>query len=199
MWRIAAWSATIVLPVIAVTSLTGHRTDRIVFAPPASDTVFTAATVASTPRRSPVQHTVAETIEHTSTTLPGWSEPIPDYYGGGTGCTVEQASIVANGMRHVGATDNSIRWMLTMMSRESACDPAAHNGNRGTGDDSYGLCQLNALAGHFEPDGILAGIDRHRFAGDFAYNAHACIKLWTVCGQGPWTPPYSCERPDELA
>lgn len=199
MLRIAAWSITIVLPVIGVTTLTGHRTDQM-FAPPVSDTVYIApATVASTPRRSPVQHTVAETIEHASTTLPGWSQPIPDYYGGGTGCTPAEADIVARRMRLVGATDDSIEWMLKVMSRESGCDPSAHNGNRRTGDDSWGLCQLNVLAGFFNADGILAGIDRHRFAADFTYNVDACTLLWTVCGRGPWTPPYSCRPPTELA
>lgn len=152
------------------------------------------ATVTAAPRRS-----VAVQVE-TTTTIPEprrWTGPIPAYYGAGSACTPAQATIVAHHMWHHGASDATVTWMLDTISRESTCDPAAHNGNRRTGDDSWGLCQINALAGHFSPGGIVADYDRHRFAVDFEHNAAACAELWSVCGRGPWNyGNYYCRTPD---
>ena len=58
---------------------------------------------------------------------------------------------------------------------------------------------MNVLAGFFDSDGLLAEFDRYRFATDFAHNVDACVTLWTVCGRGPWTKPYWCDPPDDLA
>jgi hypothetical protein len=145
---------------------------------------------------------VAVLVEST-TTIPAprvWDGPIAEYYGAGSGCTGEEANVVARAFWQVGASDETVSWALRMMSRESTCDPTVVNNNRRTGDDSWGLCQINALAGHFDaPDGIVSWWDRTLFAYDFNYNAHACAHLWTVCGRGPWTyGNYYCSTPDEL-
>lgn len=156
-----------------------------------------AVTVTTPPRRG-----TAVQVE-TTTTIPQpreWLGPLPSFYGGDTGCSRDEASTIARTMWKVGASDSSIEWMLSMISRESLCDPAAHNGNRRTGDDSWGLCQQNVLAGHFDSDGILAGFDRYQFATDFEYNAAACAHMWSICGRGPWTRgDYGCRQPAELA
>jgi len=152
------------------------------------------ATVAAQPVRS-----VAVQVE-TTTTIPEprrWTGDIPAYYGDDTGCTPEQADMVARAFWAHEASDDTILWALTMISRESTCDSAAHNGNRSTGDDSWGLCQINALAGHYDPDGIVAEYDRYRFAIDFEHNANACATLWSVCGRGPWNyGNYYCQEPE---
>jgi hypothetical protein len=130
---------------------------------------------------------------------PGWTGEIPSYYGGDTGCTKEQADIVAWKMRQLGANDETVYWMLKTISRESTCDSSSHNYNPRTGDDSWGLCQLNVLGGHFSSRGILSGWDRYRFASDFNYNVDACVKLWTVCGKGPWNyGDYYCRKPSDF-
>ena len=125
-----------------------------------------------------------------------WVGTIPSYYGGGTGCTQSLANLVAQAMWGVGANDQQVYRMLNIVSRESGCDSSAHNGNASTGDDSFGLCQLNARAGFFRSGGILAGYDRWSFASDPALNARACAALYARCGFGPWTKPtYGCRRP----
>lgn len=133
-----------------------------------------------------------------SPTHPEWDADIPAYYGEGSSCSREQATVIANKMWSVGASDETINWMLSMMSRESTCDSSAHNYNPRTGDDSWGLCQINVLGGHFGSRGILNGWDRYRFSSDFNYNVDACVKLWTVCGKGPWNyGDYFCRKPSD--
>lgn len=129
---------------------------------------------------------------------PTWDGPIPEYYGAGSGCSSDRASIIAYAMWAEGAFDTDVEWMLNVVSRESTCDSSAYNGNRGTGDDSWGICQLNTLAGFFENGRILDGFDYRAFADDFHLNARACARLWSVCGRGPWTKgDYGCREPDK--
>ena len=126
---------------------------------------------------------------------PGWNGRIPSYRPGG-GCEKWKADSIARSMWNVGASNAAVERMLLIVSRESNCNSGAHNGNRGTGDDSWGICQLNALAGFFGSNGILGGFNRFAFASNFAHNADACAKLYSVCGFGPWTKPtYGCRRP----
>lgn len=136
----------------------------------------------------------------TTTTAPlAWQGALPEHYGPGTGCNREQASTIAIVMWGAGASDDSVEWMLKTISRESKCDSAAYNGNRSTGDNSYGLCQINALAGWFKPGHLLESFDPDRFATDFTYNARACALLWSKCGRGPWNyGNYYCSTPSEL-
>ena len=135
----------------------------------------------------------------TTTTLPVWNGEIPAVYGTGSDCTPEEANIVARAMWDRGASDESVLWMLQTISRESICDSSAHNSNRGTGDDSWGLCQQNNMAGWFNEGNLLAGYDRYSFASDFELNARSCALMWSVCGRGPWTyGNYGCSTPKEL-
>ena len=163
-----------------------HTTDNPVASPSVVEVTSTAV------RGTAVQ------VE-TTTTIPEprrWTGPIPAHYGEGSACTPEQATIVAHHMWHYGASDDTVEWMLGTISRESTCDPAAHNGNRGTGDDSWGLCQINALAGWFDTGQLLGDVDPNRFANDFEYNANACARLWSACGRGPWNyGNYYCKEP----
>jgi hypothetical protein len=135
----------------------------------------------------------------TTTTIPPlrmWEGPLPAHYGGDTNCTKDQASIIARAFWFHNASDDTVLWALNMISRESTCDSSAHNNNSRTGDDSWGLCQINALAGHFSSKGIVAEYDRYSFATNFQHNAEACAKLWSVCGRGPWNyGNYYCKQP----
>lgn len=125
-----------------------------------------------------------------------WAGDIPAYYGGGSGCSRALATLIARAMWDVSANDAQVYRMLNIVSRESGCDSSAYNGNAATGDDSFGLCQLNARAGFFRSGGILSGFDRWAFASDPALNARACAALYARCGFGPWVKgDYGCRRP----
>ena len=124
-----------------------------------------------------------------------WTGNIP-VHPGGKGCGPVNANLIANAMWDVGANDSQVQKMLLIVSRESGCDSAAHNDNRRTGDDSWGFCQQNALAGWFKPGQILAGFNRYAFATDPAMNARSCAAMYAVCGFHPWNKPnYGCRRP----
>lgn len=125
-----------------------------------------------------------------------WTGSIPSYYGSTTGCTQANATLIAHAMWDVSANDQQVHRMLNIISRESGCDSAAYNGNRRTGDDSWGFCQLNSLAGFFRSGGILADYNRWSFADDPRHNARACAALYARCGFGPWVKgDYGCRRP----
>lgn len=124
-----------------------------------------------------------------------WTGPIPAAYVG-LACPQHEADVIALRFLRAGASRSTVEWALYTISRESGCRHWLRNHNLSTGDDSFGLCQLNALAGHFGPNGVLAGWDRWRLLEDFSYNVDACVKMWTVCGRGPWNRDgYYCTRP----
>lgn len=125
-----------------------------------------------------------------------WTGSIPSYYGSTTGCTQANATLIAHAMWDVAATDQQVYRMLNVVSRESGCDSSAYNGNRRTGDDSWGFCQLNSLAGFFRSGGILEDYNRWSFADDPRHNAQACAALYARCGFGPWIKgDYGCRHP----
>jgi len=125
-----------------------------------------------------------------------WTGAIPSYYGGTTGCSRTNATLIARAMWDVGANDAQVYRMLNIVSRESGCDSAAHNGNRRTGDDSWGFAQQNARSGWFDPGQLLADYNRFAFATDPALNARAVAAMYARCGFGPWNyGNYYCQRP----
>ena len=159
-------------------------------------TTTTTTTIPETINKSVSGNNLNRVLHRPTTTLPHWLGDIPEVYGEGTGCTPEQADVIANLLWEKGADDSTVRWMLMVFSRESTCTTEAYNGNRGTGDDSWGLCQLNKLAGFFNEGEILDKYIPEDFAGDFIYNANACVDLWSVCGRGPWNRgDYYCRKP----
>jgi hypothetical protein len=114
----------------------------------------------------------------------------------GIPCSVSDATVVAQSLIARGANDSDIVYMLGVIGRESGCRYWVHNYNRPTRDDSYSLCQANAMAGHFGSNGVLAGWDRYRMLADMKYAADACAQMWATCGRGPWNAGnYYCEPP----
>ena len=169
----------------------------------ASTTTEAPTTTSTTVKAYEGEGGVEPTSYYLSTTstapLPEWTGSIPEVYGEGSGCTQEEASIIARAMWDQGASDDSVKKMLNIVSRESLCDPSAHNGNRNTMDDSWGLCQQNNLSGWFNEGKLLENYDRFAFADDFAYNAESCALMWSVCSVGPWNyGNYYCSTPREL-
>lgn len=146
--------------------------------------------------------TVEITAPPTTTTLPPprtWEGRISEVYGEGSGCSQAKANIIAREMWGVGASDDTVEWMLYVISRESLCRSSAHNDNRNTMDDSWGLCQQNNLSGWFDEGSLLEDFDRFSFANDFEMNARSCAVMWAECGKGPWNyGNYYCSTPREL-
>lgn len=172
-----------------------HAPVAIIASPSSSTTTTTIQTSTTTTTSS------STSTSTTTTTLPlrSWEGSIPEVYGEGSGCTQEEADIIARSLWEVGASDESVLKMLRIISRESLCDPSAHNGNRKTRDDSWGLCQQNNLSGWFNEGKLLEHFDRFQFANDFAYNAEACALMWSECSVGPWNyGNYYCSTPKEL-
>lgn len=79
--------------------------------------------------------------------------------------------------RNAGAPPIVAVSMTAIAKRESAYDPSAHNANEATGDDSYGLWQIN-----LKDPGIRAVLYSHgigpRNLLDPATNAKAYVILW---------------------
>lgn len=77
-----------------------------------------------------------------------------------------------------------------VMWRESRCDGYAFNGNASTGDESYGLMQVNRYRGlgdWWDSGGFTVEVMRTP-TGSIA----AAATLWHACGWGPWIKPYGC-------
>lgn len=124
-----------------------------------------------------------------------WTGALPAGAPWGIPCNREQATVAALAMLAVGGDNNDIEKMLAVFGRESGCRYWVHNYNAATRDDSYSLCQLNAMAGHFGSNGIMSGWDRWAMLGSFSYAAKACAYMWSQCGFGPWIKPYGCSKP----
>ena len=149
--------------------------------------------------QEPTTHYLSTTTTTTTVPLPEWTGSIPEVYGEGSGCTQEEASIIARALWDRGASDDSVTKMLRIISRESLCDSSAHNDNSRTRDDSWGLCQQNNLSGWFDEGKLLENYDRYAFASDFALNAESCAVMWAECSVGPWNyGNYYCSTPKEL-
>lgn len=127
-----------------------------------------------------------------------WDGPLPNYGGRGA-CTRERASWITKAFADAGANRETQVRFLEIASRETGCNTMLHNYNPATEDDSYGWCQLNAKSGHFGPNGILNGWDRHALLSSWDYAIAACVEMWRACGVGPWAyPNYYCRTPPEL-
>ena len=166
---------------------------------PAAVPPTTTTTTTVVFRGASAKVTVASEGEGEYAPIREWEGSIPEIYGEGSGCTRGEATIIANALWDRGASDDSVKKMLRIISRESNCDSSAHNPNRATRDDSWGLCQQNNLSGWFDNGKLLENYDRFAFADNFAYNAESCAVMWEECGVGPWNyGSYYCSTPREL-
>lgn len=81
--------------------------------------------------------------------------------------------------------------LSAIISKESKCDPFAHNQNSRTGDNSYCGTQLNMLA----HAGWMAdeGLPTYEALFDMNNCMTSTHALFVKCGGfGPWTKPYTC-------
>ena len=96
-------------------------------------------------------------------------------------------------------------WAKRIMWRESRCEGTAHNGNRGTGDDSYGLFQVNRFKGKWGDSYIDLGawFDASGYTLTVMRTPVGAVKaagaLFEACGKGPWNRGnYYCSGSGEL-
>ncbi len=121
------------------------------------------------------------------------AEGIP-HFAGRPACSLADANMIAYQFALDGADTETQQWAVYIASREAGCDYRAVTKNAQTRDDSHCTFQLNVLSGTFAPTGELG---RHGWTpasvrASMRACADAASDLWTSCGRGPWTPPYSC-------
>ncbi len=176
--------------------------DRIILPPDSKlDEVVTQSTSAPTTTQVVVPDTTA-VVETTTITAPAETVPVthaePVQQVSGDRSTHPQCwweSHIRSAFAIVGASIEQQDYMVYVAWRESRCTETAHNGNRATRDDSYGIFQLNLLPGALGPLMNSWGYGAWNLL-DGATNIEAAAKLFSYCnGYGPWVPgKYYCNR-----
>jgi LysM repeat protein len=157
--------------------------DIIYLPPDAHLTVVTTTTVAppTTSKPTPVATTPA--------TSP--APPVAPVSGRRThpGCWWEP--VIRQAFANAGASVNVQDFFVFVAWRESRCEQTAYNPNRSTGDDSYGLFQLNML-----PQALGPLMTSWGYTGSMLLNGNtniqATVRLWQRMGQCPWNKPNYC-------
>ncbi len=78
------------------------------------------------------------------------------------------------------------RWMVAVAYRESRCLPGAYNGDRSTGDDSYGLFQINTLGSLWREVQQRCKLGDRRDLFDPERNISCAARLYKAYGYQPW-------------
>ena len=144
-------------------------------------------------------------------TAPYKSQPVP--YGsffkdggrvgrarGGALSSRERIELAAKAALQAGATPKQAAMMAAISVPESAGNPYAHNPNARTGDNSYGLWQVNMLGGMGPQRRKQFGLSRNEELFDPVTNAKAALQIasgrgglnnWTTYKHGKHLPYYS--------
>jgi len=77
-------------------------------------------------------------------------------------------------------------WMAAVAWRESRCQSHAHNDNRGTGDDSYGLFQINTLGYLWREVQERCLVSQRADLLNVATNIACAAALYQKYGYAPW-------------
>lgn len=89
--------------------------------------------------------------------------------------------------RAAGATPNEAIILTAIAKGESGWNPRAHNPNAGTGDNSYGLWQINMLGSMGPARRKTFGISSNEELFDPTVNARAALSILRSQGWGAWT------------
>ncbi len=92
---------------------------------------------------------------------------------------------------NAGASVNTQDFFVFVAWRESRCTQTAHNGDRSTGDDSYGLFQINMLPKALGPLMTSWGYTGQMLL-DGGTNIQATVRLWQHVGTCAWIKPNYC-------
>jgi hypothetical protein len=97
--------------------------------------------------------------------------------------TMEQAAKLA---KDAGLPDTELINAVAICMAESSCDPKAHNNNPDTGDDSYGLWQINMI-GRIGPERKKRlGLDSYDDLFKPEINAKAMVQIYREAGWRAW-------------
>lgn len=89
---------------------------------------------------------------------------------------------------NAGFTGNALTIAVAVALAESGGDPRAHNTNAATGDNSYGLWQINMLGSMGPARRKQFGISKNEDLFDPSINARAAFMLWKARGGfGDWS------------
>ena len=101
--------------------------------------------------------------------------------------TKQRMLVALHAAQAAGLSGDELVAAVSLAGRESNFNPRAHNGNRGTGDDSYGLWQINMLGAMGESRRKSLGISSNDELYDPNVNAKAMKQLF----DGNKTPFYA--------
>ena len=93
---------------------------------------------------------------------------------------------IAAGLRQAGFPEQVIPTMTAVTMAESGGNPYAHNPNAGTGDNSYGLLQINMLGGMGPERRKAFGLSSDDQLFDPATNFRAAKQIYDQQGIGAW-------------
>ena len=93
---------------------------------------------------------------------------------------------IAQGLRNAGFPEDLIPTMTAVTLAESSGNPYAHNPNRNTGDNSYGLLQINMIDGMGPERRAEFGIGSNEALFDPATNFRAAKQIYDQQGIGAW-------------
>lgn len=93
---------------------------------------------------------------------------------------------IAQGLRDAGFPEQVIPTMTAVTMAESGGNPYAHNPNAGTGDNSYGLLQINMLGGMGPERRQWFGLNSDDQLFDPSTNFRAAKKIYDSQGIGAW-------------
>jgi hypothetical protein len=94
---------------------------------------------------------------------------------------------VANLLRQAGFDEATIPRMVSIANAESSLNPRAHNPNAATGDNSYGLFQINMLGGMGNERRKNLGLKSNEALFDPLTNARAAKAIYDQQGLGAWS------------
>lgn len=94
---------------------------------------------------------------------------------------------VANLLRQAGFDEATIPRMVGIANAESSLNPRAHNPNAATGDNSYGLFQINMLGGMGNERRKNLGLASNEELFDPLTNAKAAKAIYDQQGLGAWS------------
>lgn len=100
--------------------------------------------------------------------------------GGGSG-------VIADALRKAGFTDGLAKTMWAIAMAESSGNPKAHNPDASTGDNSYGLWQINMLGDMGPERRKLFGISSNSALLDPYVNARAAMAIYRQQGLNAWS------------
>lgn len=89
----------------------------------------------------------------------------------------DRASRAISVLQRAGFTGERLKVAFAIVMRESGGNPRAHNPNRATGDDSYGLAQINMLGSMGPARRRALGIQSNEQLLDPAVNARAMFQM----------------------